>query len=490
MGKGIGSGEVLLTKLRNETMSNVVIYWFRQDLRLSDNPALTRAVASGNVLPVYILDDENAGDHAMGGASRWWLHNSLIALNKSLGGKLNFYRGDAKRVLPDLVSRHGARLVVWNRCYEPWRITRDASIKERLKQGGIAVESFNGALLWEPWEIRKNDGTPYRVFTPFYRKGCLNAPAPHDPLLSPQSFNIIHDDAALTIDALNLLPGIRWDAQMEPHWKIGEKAAQDRLYAFLDEGISHYKNGRNFPAKPYVSRLSPYLHFGEISPHQVWHAARARGDDTNIDHFCSELGWREFSYHLLHQFAELPTKNLQSKFDHFPWCEGKEALSRWQRGRTGYPIVDAGMRELWQTGYMHNRVRMIAGSFLVKNLLLDWRHGERWFWDCLVDADLANNSASWQWVAGCGADAAPYFRIFNPVTQGEKFDPTGEYTRRFLPELSQLPDRYLFRPWETPDAVLKQAGVVLGKTYPTPIVDISQSRHLALKAFAGLKIME
>lgn len=464
----------------------LVIHWFRQDLRLGDNPALTHAVAMGQVLPIYILDDETAGAHAMGGASRWWLHHSLDSLNRSLGGTLNCYRGKADVILPELVKRHHAQAVYWNRCYEPWRMQRDARIKERLQQEGIIAESFNGSLLWEPWEIRKDDGTPYRVFTPFYRKGCLNAPAPRQPLPVPHQMHPVKDEAALALAALELLPRIRWDRQLEPHWTIGEAAAEARLQAFFQEGLAQYKEGRNFPAKPYVSRLSPYLHFGEISPHRLWHAVRARGDDKHIDHFLSELGWREFSHHLLYQFPQLPQKNLQAKFDRFPWREDAEALARWQRGQTGYPIVDAGMRELWQTGYMHNRVRMIVGSFLVKNLRLDWRHGERWFWDCLVDADLANNSASWQWVAGSGADAAPYFRIFNPVTQGQKFDMAGDYTRRFVPELARLPDRYLFCPEEAPEDVLQDAGVVLGKTYPAPMVDLATSRAEALHAFATL----
>ena len=464
----------------------LVIHWFRQDLRLGDNPALTHAAANGQVLPIYILDDENAGAHAMGGASRWWLHHSLASLNQSLGGSLNCYRGKAEVILPELVKRHHAQAIYWNRCYEPWRMQRDALIKERLHQEGIIAESFNGSLLWEPWEIRKDDGTPYRVFTPFYRKGCLSAPPPRQPLPVPASLQRVRDERALALDALELLPRIRWDRQLAPHWTIGEAAAEERLQAFFHEGLAQYKEGRNLPAKPYVSRLSPYLHFGEISPHRLWHAVRDRGDDKHIDHFLSELGWREFSHHLLYQFPELPQKNLQAKFDRFPWREDAELLARWQRGQTGYPIVDAGMRELWQTGYMHNRVRMIVGSFLVKNLRLDWRHGERWFWDCLVDADLANNSASWQWVAGSGADAAPYFRIFNPVTQGQKFDMAGDYTRRFVPELARLPERYLFCPEEAPELVLKDAGVVLGKTYPAPVVDLATSRAEALNAFAQL----
>lgn len=466
-------------------MNRPVIHWFRQDLRLSDNPALTAAAEAGNVLPVYILDDGNAGRFAMGGASRWWLHYSLQSLKKSLNGKLLLLKGNPLTLLPELAEQHQAKAVYWNRCYEPWRMQRDATLKEAIKAKGIEVDSFNGSLLWEPWEIKKDDGTPYKVFTPYYRRGCLSAKPPREPLPVPSKLKLI--EAETSADELNLLPRIRWDKQLESYWHIGEQAAQDRLYKFLDHGVHHYKGGRDLPAKPHVSRLSPHLHFGEISPNQIWQAARAREENPHIDHFCSELGWREFSYSLLYYNHDLPQKNLQPKFDNFPWREDADALRCWQRGMTGYPIIDAGMRELWQTGYMHNRVRMIVGSFLVKNLLLHWHHGERWFWDCLADADLANNSASWQWIAGCGADAAPYFRVFNPIMQGEKFDSEGEYTRRFVPELAGLPARYLFRPWEAPDKILKEAGVKLGKTYPLPIVDAKASRDRALAAFKSLK---
>lgn len=470
----------------NTTNSSITIHWFRQDLRLSDNPALTRAAALGTVLPVYILDDETAGEYAMGGASRWWLHHSLTALSKDLGGNLNCYRGNAQTILKDIARRYQVTAICWNRCYEPWRVRQDTGIKEVLKQDGFNVESFNGALLWEPWEVRKENGTSYKVFTPFYRKGCRNAPMPRRPLAKPRVLNTLYDPDALKPSALNLLPSVNWYRQLEPHWNVGECSAQDCLRMFLDEKMADYKEGRNFPAKSYASRLSPYLHFGEISPNQIWHAVQMRGEDANTDCFCSELGWREFSYHLLYQFPALPYKNLQSKFDYFPWKNNPEALRQWQRGYTGYPIVDAGMRELWQTGYMHNRVRMVVASFLIKNLRIDWRDGARWFWDCLVDADLANNSASWQWVAGSGADAAPYFRIFNPVTQGQKFDPDGAYTRRFVPELKHLPDKYLFNPWKAPESALMQAGVVLGENYPMPIVDVAESRLAALQAFKNL----
>lgn len=465
----------------------IAIHWFRQDLRLSDNPALTQAAKHGQVLPIYILDDVNAGEYAMGGASRWWLHHSLKALNASLDDMLSVYRGHPYDILNDLIVRFDVEAVYWNRCYEPWRIDRDTNIKKHLKKQGIAVYTYNGSLLWEPWNIKKEDGTPYKVFTPFYRKGCLKADIPREPLSKSEDANHVLDEGRMGIDRLELLPKINWDSQLEPYWKIGEEGAHRRFQAFIDEGLPSYKDGRNLPAKPCVSRLSPYLHFGEISPNQLWHAVQSIGDDKHIDHFCSELGWREFSYSQLYHNPELPRKNMQSKFDNFPWAENAEYLRAWQKGQTGVPMVDAGMRELWQTGYMHNRVRMIVGSFLVKNLRLHWHHGERWFRDTLVDADLANNSASWQWIAGCGADAAPYFRIFNPVTQGQKFDPDGSYIRKYIPEIDALPDKYLFSPWEAPGLILKEAGIESGSNYPEPIVDLKQSREAALQAFQSLK---
>ena len=469
-------------------MTDIVIHWFRQDLRLADNPALCEASRIGEVLPIYILDHGSAGEHKMGGASLWWLYHALKSLDKSLGGKLSIYEGNPQEILETLNDRYSIKAVTWNRCYEPWRIQRDKEVKSFLKNKGVEVISCNGSLLWEPWEVLKSDQTPYKVFTPYYRKGCLNSGVPRKPLSKPKSLKLFEDTENKTLlDDLKLLPKIPWDKKMIPYWKIGEDGAQKCLNKFLKVGIQNYKEGRNFPAKEYVSRLSPYLHFGEISPNQIWNKTKALRDDNNVDHFCSELGWREFSYSLLYYNPDLPRKNLQEKFDKFPWVEDEGKLKAWQRGLTGYPIVDAGMRELWETGYMHNRVRMIVGSFLVKNLRLHWVHGEKWFWDCLVDADLANNSASWQWIAGCGADAAPYFRIFNPVTQGQKFDPEGVYTRLYIPELKKLPDKYLFSPWEAPAPVLEYAGVELGKNYPKPIVDLKVSREAALDAFKSLK---
>ena len=467
---------------------DIIIHWFRQDLRITDNPALYEAAKRGVVFPIYIQDEDNAGEYSMGSASRWWLHHSLSSLNKSLKDKLCFFAGDPKKILINLIEEHNVKAVYWNRCYEPWQTARDNKIMKALDVHNTESHSFNGLLLWEPWEILKKDGTPYKVFTPFYRNGCLKASAPRMPLSKPDKLMLYVDNSnELSIDDLRLLPTNNWYNKLESYWKIGELAAQKKLEKFTRNRLKNYKQGRDFPALKTVSRLSPHFHFGEISPNQAWYMAKTNEASDNLDHFLSEMGWREFSYSLLYHFPELPRKNLQVKFDKFPWLENEENLHSWQKGQTGYPLVDAGMRELWQTGYMHNRVRMVVGSFLVKNLLLHWHHGEKWFWDCLLDADLANNSAGWQWIAGCGADAAPYFRVFNPITQGHKFDPSGEYTRQFLPELQNLPDKYLFSPWEAPDHVLQDAGVTLGKNYPNPIVNVKYSRERALDAYQSLK---
>lgn len=465
----------------------ISIHWFRQDLRISDNPALINAASHENILPIYILDDKNSGEYKMGGASRWWLHHSLKSLNESLKNGLSLYKGDALKIIEDLIRNFEIEAFYWNRCYEPWRIARDKKIKEFLVKQGIKVETSNGSLLWEPWNIKKKDGTPYKVFTPFYRNGCLDFGEPREPLGDPEIKNIINDEKSLKLDSLELLPKESWDKNLDEYWDISEDAAHERFSEFLKNGIDDYKEGRNIPSKKNVSRMSPYLHFGQVSPNQLWYRAKFMEQDHNVDHFCSELGWREFSYSQLFYNPELPKKNLQPKFDRFPWVDDDERLKAWQKGMTGVPMVDAGMRELWQTGYMHNRVRMVVGSFLVKNLRLHWHHGERWFFDTLADADLANNSASWQWIAGCGADAAPYFRIFNCVTQGEKFDPKGEYIRKYIPEIAELPNKYLFAPWEAPEMILMGAGVKLGKTYPKPIVDLKESRNEALEAFSTLK---
>ena len=474
---------------------NVSIYWIRQDLRLHDNPALKVAVNNGAIVPIYILDDFNSGEHKLGSASRIWLHHSLEKLNKQFKNKLHFFNADPLKIISEICETEKINKVFWNRVYEPWSIQRDKKIKETLNLKGIETNSFNGSLLWEPWEVLKNDGTPYRVFTPYYRRGCLNAVGPRIPTKAPQKIQYYEFQKikSLDIESLNLLPTHNWKNKIIKKWNVGEKAAEQRLEEFISFELNGYKEGRNFPNKKNVSRLSPHLHWGEISPNTIWHKISNLqhleiNNFEDTDTFLSEMGWREFSYYLLFYFPDLPRKNLQKKFDNFSWDNNSLFLKAWKSGLTGYPIIDAGMRELWSTGYMHNRLRMIVGSFLVKNLLLHWHEGEKWFGDCLVDADLASNSAGWQWIAGCGADAAPYFRIFNPITQGLRFDPNGDYTRRYIPEISMLPNKFLFNPWDAPNEVLKESNIKLGETYPKPIVDIKISRAKALSTFAKLKI--
>ena len=466
---------------------NTAINWFRKDLRLSDNPSLSKASNYQNVYNIFILDEINSKDYLYGSASKFWLNNSLKSLNNSLDNSLSFYKGNPIDIFKDIISRFEINSVYWNRCYEEWEIKRDTEIKLYLKSRGINVETFNASLLWEPWEISKNDNTPYKVFTPFYRRGCLGYKNPREPLIKPKFKNLLKDEKkSLNLNEFELIPNLKWIKKLRKNWNIGEVQAQIKFENFLKKSINSYKEGRDVPSKESVSKISPHLHFGEISPNQLWYKIRNFGDDKNIDHFCSELGWREFSYSQLYFNPKLPKKNLQSKFDNFPWTNNLSNLTAWQNGMTGIPMVDAGMRELWQTGFMHNRLRMITGSFLVKNLLIHWHYGERWFWDCLVDADLASNSAGWQWIAGCGADAAPFFRIFNPVTQGQKFDPKGIYVRQYIPEIANLPNKYLFDPWNAPSNVLEEANINLGSTYPLPLVDLKTSREKALLAFKSI----
>ena len=474
--------------------TEIVINWFRQDLRIKDNPSLNfLSNANFPILNIYIFDEKNSLHKKIGRASKFWLHHSLKNLNNLLDDKLLIFKGCAFEVIKNMTEKYRINSFSWNRCYEPWRIKRDKRIKLFLESKNINVKTFNGSLLWEPWNILKADKTPYRVFTPYYRRGCLNYDEPRKPIKSKKLILYKDNTAQLEINDLKLLPDIRWDEKLIKNWDISDEGMEKHVDNFFSYGIKDYKEGRNFPTKKSVSRLSPYIHWGLVSPNVLWHKCNEIQSDTNeinIDHFKSELAWREFSYYLLYYFPELPNKNLQSKFDKFPWIKNITFLKRWCDGLTGYPIVDAGMRELWETGYMHNRIRMLVGSFLVKNLLIDWRYGEKWFWDCLVDADLGSNSASWQWVAGTGADAAPYFRIFNPITQGQKFDKDGQYTKKFLPELKNLPPKFLFNPWELSTETLADYGVHLGKNYPFPIIDIKESRNLALKAFSTIKIRD
>ena len=471
------------------------IVWLRNDLRLSDNPALFEALQSGaSVTCVYVLDESEP--HALGSASRWWLHHSLYAFSEkieALGGRLILRSGDPVRIIPDIVSEASANAVYWNRRYAFEWIECDKSIKEHLLNDGVAVYSFNGSLLREPWELQTGSGGNYRVFSPFWRALQAAGPTRDAPLPAPsgnlQSLPLKSDD----IQTWALTPTRPdWAQEISQSWTPGEDGAHKALSRFLDGPINSYKEGRDRPDCEYVSRLSPHLAFGEISPVEIWAATQTAAQAGKIDEaaaqkFLSEIAWREFSYSLLYYFPDLPRIPLRQEFSNYPWQDDQTLLSAWRKGQTGYPIVDAGLRQLWRTGWMHNRVRMIAASFLIKDLLIDWRAGADWFWDTLVDADAANNAASWQWVAGCGADAAPYFRIFNPVTQGKKFDPDGDYVRLYVPEIAALPAKYIHAPWEAPEALLETSGITLGKTYPLPIVDHAAARKRALAGYDRIK---
>jgi deoxyribodipyrimidine photo-lyase len=474
-----------------------ILLWFRQDLRLSDNPALAAAIARGApIVPVYILDDEVAGPLGTGAASRWWLGESLRALEidlKARGLPLILRSGRADDVVPGLIAETGADAVFWNRCYEPFAIARDRRLEKTLLDAGIDAKSFNAALLHEPWTVATQQGAPYRVFTPFWRAiralekeppGKSAPQTPAAPARLPKSDRLADWPRAPTEPD--------WAGGIRAEWQPGESGAKARLEAFLDDALADYRTGRDRPDRVGTSRLSPHLHFGEIGPRQIWQAVMAQASASNsvdsaAESYLRELGWREFTHHLLYHWPDLPAANWKPAFDAFAWRNDKQGLAAWQRGLTGYPIVDAGMRELWQTGWMHNRVRMIAASFLIKDLLVDWRHGEAWFRDTLVDADLAQNAASWQWVAGSGADASPFFRIFNPVLQGRKFDPDGAYVRTFVPELAKLPADHIHAPWEAPAAVLGAADIELGTTYPRPIVDHKFARNRALAGYKALR---
>ncbi|MCA8932682.1 MAG: deoxyribodipyrimidine photo-lyase, partial [Rhodospirillaceae bacterium] len=453
------------------------------------------ACRAGAVVPVFILEEGGEGaPRRLGGALRWWLAGSLAALSNELaarGARLILRRGDPAAVLGELAAATKATSVHWNRRYDPAGAARDGDVEQALTGRGLEVETFNAGLLAEPWEISTGSGRPYQVFKPFWvalRNRIAGVVAEAAPPAIPAPERWPESDA---LDAWGLLPTRPdWAGGLRAAWVPGEAAAQALLAAFLDGPILDYQDRRDLPGEAATARLSPHLHWGEIGPRQIWAAATGRfagsGDAERAGAFLRQLAWREFCCHLLHHFPRLPDANLQAKFDAMAWTDDAEALAAWQRGQTGYPIVDAGMRELWATGWMHNRVRMVVASFLTKHLLIHWRHGEAWFWDTLVDADLANNVANWQWVAGCGADAAPFFRIFNPVLQGQKFDPHGAYVRRWVPELAELDDGHLHEPWRAPPMVLRAAGIVLGRDYPPPMVDHKRARQRALDALHAL----
>jgi len=479
-------------------MKPIQIAWFRQDLRIHDNPMLAAAAQSGApVLPVFVHAPQEAGNWPPGGASQWWLHHALQSLQSELGKlglPLILRQGDSLTELRQII-RHSANAgfavthLHSSRLFEPAAVARDKVVRQALQSDGIQWQQGNASLLLEPENIRNQSGQPYRVFTPFWKQ------LRQTPLTMPVEFDrtALHAPSALPdsllLPELQLLPKIHWDVGFDQRWDPSLAGAEQALRHFLLEAVDGYKMNRNLPAVAGTSSLSPYLHFGQLGPRQVWaatHAAGAQEHDGGHT-FLSELAWREFAYHLLHHFPHSDLHALNPRYREFPWQPDQYLLRAWQRGQTGYPLVDAGMRQLWQTGWMHNRVRMVVASFLVKHLLQPWQDGARWFWDTLVDADLASNSMGWQWVAGSGADAAPYFRIFNPFGQGEKFDPEGDYVRRWVPELAQLPDRIIHRPWEAGAMELTMAGVRLGENYPHPVIDHRVGRERALAALSAIK---
>ena len=466
------------------SQANPVIIWLRRDLRLADNPALHAGVQSGKPLILLYIDETNRG-RALGAASKVWLHHSLISLSNSIsekGGQLILRRGPAADVLNDIIAQTGADEVHWNRRYEGWAREIDQALKSNLKSRGLKVESHKANLLSEPWEVATKTGGFYKVFTPFWR--AARASFTVDPDLPvPMNLNSFRGLGSDKVTDWNLLPAsLDWGNKIMTYHNAGEVHAMGRLKRFLAGPVGQYDLQRDRPDNEVgTSKLSPHLAFGEISPRQIWNAAYGIGGDS--DKFLSEIGWREFSYTLLFYNPDLARENYKPDFDKFPWDRNPAKVEAWRRGQTGYPFVDAGMRELWQTGWQHNRVRMVCASFLIKHLLTDWRVGEAWYWDTLLEADPASNAASWQWVAGSGADASPYFRIFNPFTQGEKFDPNGDYVRKYIPELAKLPRKYIHQPWIAPPDILSQAGVQLGKTYPKPIVDHKTARELALQSY-------
>ncbi len=481
--------------------SKIIIVWFREDLRLDDNPALfTACQQAQHVIPIYIFDVKNTGNWPLGAASRWWLERSLVSLQNELRTQrsdLLVFKGESGEVLNQVIKVSKACAVYWNRCYAPAQTERDKKIKMKLKNSGVEAISLMGNLLIEPWKLFNKSNQPYKVFTPYWKRVkeelISQPPAAYDfattiPSLPKQL------PESLPIEALNLYASkIDWAQDFSDYWQPGVKGVEKAKSAFMDQDIFKYSDQRDIPDIDGTSRLSPHLHFGELSVNQLWleiYQSMQTQSCQNKEQswsYLRQLAWRDFSQYLLFHFTHIDQQPFRPEFDAFPWQQDQALLEKWQQGQTGYPLIDAGMRQLWQTGWMHNRVRMVCASFLTKHLLIHWHQGAKWFWDTLVDADLANNSCGWQWVAGSGADAAPYFRIFNPMMQSKKFDPQGHYIRRWVTELSKLDTKFIHEPWLADKTVLKAAGVELGQNYPHIIIEHAFARQRALGAYAQIR---
>ena len=468
------------------------IVWFRKDLRTLDNPCLHYALGAGlEVIPVFIWDKDDGGQWSPGSASRWWLHNALESLQSSfdkLGGKMIFRTGKTEEIIPKLVSETCAKSVCFSRVYDPAGLATQNLVENILKKQGVSTHSFNSSLLNEPWEIKNGTGRPFKVFTPYWkssRNAIHREPASYRPHELPFPTEPIQSQR---LEEMDILPNHPWTEKLSAYWNVSEGAAHNLIAQTANQVTRSYSSHRNIPSVAGTSRLSPYLAWGLVSPRQICQAvlqAQRKDNAKGVEDYLAEIGWREFSYHLLYHFPSIPDRPLRPKYANFPWRKDREALQKWKYGQTGYPLVDAGMRQLYETGWMHNRVRMVVASFLVKHLLISWTEGARWFWDTLIDADLASNTQGWQWAAGCGADAAPYFRIFNPILQGEKFDSTGDYSKHWIPSLAKVPPKWIFRPWEMPAELLAECDLRLGENYPKPCIDHVTARNRALSALAS-----
>ena len=471
-------------------IEKIGVHWFRLDLRLNDNPSLEKLSKEvDKIIPIYIYEE----NIEIGQASNCWLEKSLEDLNNELSkidSKLYIFKGNPKKIIDKIIKDNNISSFGWNRLYDRHSIERDKEIKLSLIKKSITCNTFNGYLLSEPWDIKNKSGSFFKVFTPFWKTNFETLLNKRLDLSSSKNYNFYKKDMSSAIEIYELelnIPKKKWMNRILSYWDIGEDSAKLKLKNFVNNKLYNYETGRDRPDPDFTSKISAHLHFGEISPKRIFNdVIKSKIDEDNKKKYLSEIGWRDFSYNLLFNYPDMTELPIQSKFIKFPWLKGKKNLSNWQLGKTGIPIVDAGMKELYEMGWMHNRVRMIVGSFLTKNLLLHWKDGARWFFDTLVDADIGSNSAGWQWISGSGADASPYFRIFNPILQGKKFDPSGEYVKKFIPSLKKIPEKYIHSPWEMTADEQKKYNFIIGIDYPEPIVDLSITRKRALAAFKSI----